>query len=441
MDFQILLRDGYNCPCGRRHQAGIRYYAYQEGILDQIPRIIFDCIGPSSTTALVSDARTWQVSGQKVYEILSEEGIAERMIIPDAEHGGPVCDSATVESLKRQIASAKAGFVIGVGSGVINDLCKWASFDLNLPYMIVATAASMNGYAAANVAPMIDGVKVLVRARPPIAVVAEPAVIENAPYEMTAAGFGDTIAKFQSNCDWRLNHALFDEYYCPFCAGLVDEIEGMFLAHPQDIQNRKPQAIEGLFEALFRSGMAMTLVGTSAPASGGEHLLSHTLDMASAVQGRKHDLHGRQVGLGVILSALLYEQLLQLDRFEPVDLPPDIDRTYWRQDHVIRAVSDQYNAKMESIHQVRNRLSNPDQWCQLKLFLQNKVKSPAQIKHWLRQAGAAYRPQDIGSTSEQLLEAVRHMHEIRNRFTVVDLAWMAGIMPAFAEMAVGFLQD
>ena len=139
-------------------------------------------------------------------------------------------------ALVEQLRPIRPGLVVAVGSGVINDLCKWASFEMKIPYVVVATAASMNGYSTANVAPTIDGVKMLIEARPPLAVVAEPAIIEQAPAVMTTAGFGDTIAKHQSNGDWIMNTLLSSEYHCRFCAGIVGEIEPLYLDHPEDIR-------------------------------------------------------------------------------------------------------------------------------------------------------------------------------------------------------------
>ena len=92
-----------------------------------------------------------------------------------------MCDDVTCRALVEQLRPMRPDLVVAVGSGVINDLCKWASFQLKIPYVVVATAASMNGYSSANVAPTIAGVKMLIEARPPLAVVAEPAVIEQAP--------------------------------------------------------------------------------------------------------------------------------------------------------------------------------------------------------------------------------------------------------------------
>jgi glycerol-1-phosphate dehydrogenase [NAD(P)+] len=177
----------------------------------------------------------------------------------------------------------------------------------------------------------------------------------------------------------------------------------------------------------------MTLVGTSAPASGGEHLLSHTLDMMAAAHGHDHDLHGRQVGLGTILSAALYERVLGIESPQWIDPPPAIDGTFWSRPTVIEAVAKQYAAKQESFAAARETLSRRGEWDRLRARLASAVTPLETIRDWLKRAGGATTPQDIGCPRGRLRDAVLHMHEIRQRFTIVDLAWLVGILPGQAD--------
>lgn len=439
MELTGLLGTEFACDCGRRHHLPVRRFVHESGAVERLPAVIEEVLSDKVAlrSVIVADTRTWSVGGARVYEALREAGLhAEHVIVADREQGGPICDDVTVAGLKATLRTLGPDVVVAVGSGVINDLCKWSSFDLGVPYVVVATAASMNGYAAANVAATIDGVKVLTEARPPLAVLAEPQIITNAPSAMTTAGFGDTIAKYQSHADWRINHLLLDEYYCGFCAGMINSLEPLFLERPEDIREGNPRAVGGLFEALFWSGVAMTLVGTSAPASGGEHLLSHTLDMISDVQGRSHDLHGRQVGVGTIFSAALYERLLALDGPAFTSLPPTVDAGYWRRPGLIAAVNDQYHAKQVNVEAVRQRLAPLPAWDALRASLATVARPPGVVRDWLRRAGGAVTAEDIGCSRTVLREALLHMHEIRKRFTVVDLAWMAGVLPAAVDEIV-----
>jgi len=436
MELAKLLGTRFDCDCGRTHEVPIRRFLYESGAIEQLPDVIRDGLRgkPFQNVAVVADVRTWAVCGEKASDTLRRAGLdTGRRVVPDSEPGGPVCDDATVAPLTRQLQSMRPDVVVAVGSGVINDLCKWVSFELGLPYAVVATAASMNGYAAANVAAKIEGVKVLLEASAPVAVVAEPGVIEKAPPEMTTAGFGDTIAKYQSHADWLMNRMLLDEYYCDFCAGIVAGLEPLYLEHPEDIKEGNSRAVRGLFAALFWSGVAMTLVGTSAPASGGEHLLSHTLDMVSEVRGRRHDLHGRQVGVGTLFSAALYERLLALENPQLGRLPGAVDVDFWRAPALVAAVKQQYEAKQVAASVVRGKMATGDTWDRLRARLATASKPPEIIRDWLRRAGGAVTAEAIGCSRDALRAAALHMHEIRKRFTVVDLAWMAGVLPAAVD--------
>ena len=147
--------------------------------VDSLPEIVRDNARAPERMVVVADTRTWDIRGNRVQAVLKRAGfVVASALVPDRQGGGPVCDDATVRSLVEQLRGERPDLVVAVGSGVINDLSKWASFQLGIPYVVVATAASMNGYSSANVAPTIAGVKMLIEALPPVAVLAEPAVIE-----------------------------------------------------------------------------------------------------------------------------------------------------------------------------------------------------------------------------------------------------------------------
>jgi glycerol-1-phosphate dehydrogenase [NAD(P)+] len=276
---------------------------------------------------------------------------------------------------------------------------------------------------------MINGVKVLVRAAAPLAVFAEPRVIEDAPFEMTASGFGDAIAKCMSGADWLMNNRLFGEHFCPFCNRIVESLEGFYLERPEDVKEREPAAIEALFKGLFWSGAAMTMIGSSAPASGGEHLLSHTLDMMATRDSTSHDLHGRQVGIGTVFSAALYERLLSKEDIKAVPPAVDIDSNFWHPSTLRDAVREQWGEKRGSLEKIGNLLHDASRWQGLRAELASIVRPPQEVRSWLTKAGAACTISDIECSRQRLTDALLHMHEIRKRCTVVDMAWAAGIMP------------
>ena len=429
MKLAELLDTTFDCECGRRHNVPVKKIIYSEDALERLHEVLASIV-VGRRIVLVADQRTWDIAGRNAEEILERAGWStEHIIVPDGEHGGPVCDDITHDKLSAIFPPAD--IALAVGCGVINDLTKWITFDHDMPYAVVATAATMNGFTAANVAPTLKGVKSLIVARPPLAVFAVPSTIIEAPLELTVSGLGDSLAKPVCTADWIMNHIYFDEYFCRYCSEMINTLEPYYFDHPEDIKNRQPAAIGALFNALLYSGIAMTLVGTSAPASGGEHLLSHTLDMMSSVDGVAHDLHGRQVGLGTVFSAAIYERIVQIDHPTCHPFPADIDTTFW--DPLSESVRRQYEQKTPMLRILSEKLTHLENWKSFLAAGRNLVHSPEQIKNCLKTAGAAHTFKDIGCSHERLRDAILHMHEIRKRPTVIDLAWILGILPGAAE--------
>ena len=427
-----LLDITFDCECGRSHHVPIKKLIYAEDALDRLPKVLGLLVG-GRRVVVIADQRTWEIAGRAAHDILwRSHWSVHHIVVPDTSRGGPVCDDTTRGWLESRLPPVD--IALAVGSGVINDLTKWVAFDRGLPYAVMATAASMNGYTAANVAPTLQGVKTLIRAQAPLAVLAVPSIIVGAPFELTSAGFGDVIAKPVSSTDWLLNHVFFGEHFCRYCSEIFSELEPYYIEHPGDVKDRKPLAIEALFNALLYSGIAMTIMGTSAPASGGEHLLSHTLDMMSSVDGVPHDLHGRQVGLGTLFASALYERIIRIESPACSAVPADIDDSFWGP--LAANVRQQYQSKRSALERMAEKLGDGETWANFLAACRNKVRPPDKIKTCLQAAGVAHTYADIGCSRERFLAAALHMHEIRKRATVVDLAWVLGILPGAAEEIV-----
>ena len=424
-----LLHSSFACECGQTHTVPVKEVVYSDDAYHRLADAVMR-ESAGREIVLLADKRTYALAGTAVEQCLADAGFDVRVVVvPDGRHGSPVCDDRTYALLNNDIPAVD--FFVAVGSGVINDLTKWLAFERDKGYVIAATAASMNGYTAANVAPTLAGVKALVRARAPLGVYAVPSVIESAPYELTASGFGDLQAKCISVTDWKMNSIVFGDHFCPFCAEIISSIEPLYADHPEGVRNRNPESIKAVFDALIYSGLAMTLIGTSSPASGGEHLFSHTLDMMSAVDGQPHDLHGRQVGLGTLVAGELYKRVLSLANPVVHGIPLESSASFWGP--VAAAVEEQYSAKCEKYQRLAEIVEQEKQWQDLIAQLRPYTVSPAVIADRLERAGAARYLPDIGCSHARAKQALLHMHEIRTRFTIVDLAWLTGVMPGAAD--------
>jgi glycerol-1-phosphate dehydrogenase [NAD(P)+] len=340
-----------------------------------------------------------------------------------------VCDDRTRARLEEALPRP-AALLIAVGSGVVSDLCKWLAATLDVPYLCVPTAASMNGYASSNIAPAIDGVKRVIEGTVPLGIYADPAVIRAAPAELTTAGLGDVLAKPVSMTDWRVNRLLFSEYYCPLCAELIRDLEPAYLDNPAGVAAGDPATLEALFGAVVYSGLSMTLAATSFPASGGEHLVSHVLDMLALRDGSAHDLHGRQVGIGAVFAAALYERLVELEAPEFRDPGGETDGAYWGS--LADVVEEEHARKRRRAASAVARLREAHVWDEVRALAAGSTRPARELRDCLALAGGACRLADIGCSTDRFIAAVAHCHQIRERYTVIDLARAAGVLPAAA---------
>jgi glycerol-1-phosphate dehydrogenase [NAD(P)+] len=430
MELTELLGSSFDCACSRHHTVPTEEFIYGENSFGAIPRLI-DTYSPQKRCLIIADRRTYGAAGQEIEALCETSGVrCDHFIVPDIGDESPVVDDRTRDVLVKQITDP--GLLIAVGSGVINDLVKWAAFLQDKPYIVAATAASMNGYGSANVAATIDGLKVLFHAAAPKAVIARPDIIINAPYELSTAGLGDALAKPVSSADWRLNNFLFEDYYCQFSIDLLKDLEPVYLQGPQKIRNRDPDAFKALFMALFYSSVAMTIAGTSSPASGGEHLISHTLDMLAARDRCSHDLHGRQVGVSSILMAALYERLMSIERPQFREPATAVDGSFWGA--LTPVVEKEYREKLPKMARAIAILNQADKWEALRAAIAPHLLPARKLKECLQRAKAAHRYSDlrydkVPINKDFFAAAVNHANQMRNRFTILDIAVLLGVLP------------
>ena len=204
-----------------------------------------------------------------------------------------------LESAARLFADLpkQASAVIGVGGGKALDVAKYVGFLGRLPYYAVPTSLSNDGVCSPQSSLTIRGKRRSLPAALPFGVVIDVSVCRDAPRILTLSGVGDLVAKFTAVRDWKLAFHAVGEPVDDFAALLSDGSIRTYLSHPAlDLEG-----IRLLATALMLNGVAMEICGSSRPASGSEHLISHALDATSA----RPRLHGLQVGVASYLVARL----------------------------------------------------------------------------------------------------------------------------------------
>jgi glycerol-1-phosphate dehydrogenase [NAD(P)+] len=394
---------------------------------------------PDQPVVVISDGPAFAAAGGPVLAALEAAGVAvaARKIFPADPPLHP--DYAHVIELRELLKGPAAPVPLAIGSGTINDLVKRASFEAGLPYIVVATAASMDGYTASGAALIRDGVKLTMECPAPEIVIADTDVLRAAPPAMTAAGYGDLLGKVTAGADWLLADALGIEPVIPAIWTMVQKPLPGLLADPARYR-RGDAAIEQLFLGLVVTGLAIQATGSSRPASGSEHQFSHLWEMRGLEHAGRPVSHGFKVGLGALLVSSLYEQLLARD-LTRIDvgaavanwpslttIEAEIARTMT--DPAIRTKAlEETRAKHVPATAVRARLARlRDAWPELQARLRVQLRPTEALAALLAGAGCPVTPEEIGLTRTQLRESVRAARDIRRRYTVYDLATEAGLL-------------
>ena len=304
MDIKKLLLGTQNCNCGKIHTCPIDHVIINDRAIDSL----LDVSSDYKNVLLVSDQNTFNVCGKQVLDKLKDK--IQSNLILQSEGAVIIPNEQAIERISTMV-TCDTDLIIGVGSGVINDLCKFVSFQKNLPYFIVATAPSMDGYASVGSALILDGMKVTKNARPPKAIIADTNVIKNAPIQMLKAGYGDIIGKFSCLNDWKLSALINGEYFCQMVYDLTyntaQEVQGL----AKKVLARDPQAITVLMEALVVIGIAMSYVNCSRPASGSEHHLSHFFEITGILEQKDYFSHGIDVAYSCVETAKIRDKIIK----------------------------------------------------------------------------------------------------------------------------------
>jgi glycerol-1-phosphate dehydrogenase [NAD(P)+] len=434
---ELLGLEIHGCRCGTTHRVPTREVSLRRGAMNLLPEFV-DRWMPPGPLILVADGNTWSAAGEKAVRLL--ESAARKVSLHFVDHNNQAvhADKQTVADLVSLIERETTAGLIGVGSGTINDICKAAATATGKTLITVATAASMNGYTSAISALAVDGVKITEPCHPPVAVIADPEVLASAPQSMSAAGFGDLLSKNASTADWILSNALLGEYFCSIPVEIAEEAVATSIRQAGIIKSNKPEGLSVLIDALLRSGIAMVLAGSSSPASGGEHLISHLWDMTAHWTGRTPALHGQQTGVTTLISLALYQKILSLEPevIRRKDVKPEF-LTIAAMESELRSVfrdiaaSVMPHARAKFLDQnglAARRQLILSRWDKIRKAVSAAVISPALSRQHLQTAGAVTNIDGLGITGEELQFAYTYARWIRNRYTVLDLAADIGML-------------
>ena len=382
-----------------------------------------------SSFAIVCDAATHDALGGRVAKSISKLGSVDAIVL---DH--PHADLSTVEELKDKIKAYEG--IIAVGSGTVNDLTKLATAQQGRQYCVFATAASMNGYTSSTASMnLASGLKVSLPGQCPKGFFVDLEVSAAAPSYLTAAGFADCLARSVAQVDWWMSHRMLGSAYFSSPYMIQEEDEKFLNARADKLPEGNIEAMAALYRVLTLCGLGIAFTGMSNHGSMGEHQISHYID-CFARDRHPGTLHGQQVGVAALTMARLQQQFLDSDT------PPQISPTVIDQDDMARRMGSKIaeecavewrkkaftSESAAAFNEKMNRI-----WPELRAELQAFTIPVSDMHAMLEAVGGPKTSEELGLDQEFFREAVRHNHEMRNRFSFVDIAADSGVLAGFAE--------
>ncbi len=339
-----LINHDLHCSCGRTHRCDIEALRIGEGVLAELPELI-----AHKHILLVADSNTYPLCGGRVCTLLGER-ISDVCIFHTEDVLVP--DEASIAEIRTHM-NPDTDLVLGIGSGVINDLCKYVAFFAGIRSGIIATATSMDGYASSGAAMIIDGMKVTYTTNAPTLILGDVEILKAAPMDMIRSGYADIIGKYSALCDWKLSELINGEYLCPEVYELVLAKTDQIRLSAKALTERDPAAIGKLMEVLVLIGACLTLLSTTRPGSGSEHHLSHYFEITGLIDQKPYFLHGTDVGYSTVVTAALREEILALSEPNFHHLATDL------REECYRAIYGKCAAEVRELQNTAERYDHP----------------------------------------------------------------------------------
>ncbi len=422
------INKNYNCSCGKIHSCQIKDIIIKNDAIKSLVGLLDK--NNSKYPYIIYDKNTYSATGKKIENLLKKYNIKFKKII--ISHNDVIASEEIIgETLINY--DNKCDLIIGVGSGTINDIGKFISYKIKIPYIVVATAPSVDGFASDCAPLIVKNMKVTYEAKVPDAIIGDVEVLKNAPMDMIAAGVGDILGKYTCLVDWKLSSMVSGEYYCETVVGIVRKAIDIVVNETENILKREDDSIRKVMEALILSGIAMSYTKNSRPASGSEHHLSHYWEMMFMFQGKKAVLHGRKVGVGTVEVCKLYERLIdsKIDFKRARELAKKFSLEYWEEG--IRKVY--FNASEGVIELEKNVHKNSSEnvlkridyyenhWNELKNFISKNVPSSIYISNILEKLNAPSKYEDIELSEEIYIYSIVYAKELRNRLGLLQILY------------------
>ncbi|MFW5964523.1 MAG: NAD(P)-dependent glycerol-1-phosphate dehydrogenase [Natronomonas sp.] len=311
------------------------------GVLDRAVEVI-DELYLAGRPLIVTSPTPKELAADRLIEAFEAVGFDPAIAIVEE------ATFSAVEAVSERAEEVDAGFLIGLGGGKPIDIAKMAADERGCGFVSVPTAASHDGIVSGRGSVPDGDSRHSVAADPPLAVIADTELIAEAPWRLTTAGCADIISNYTAVKDWQLAHRLKNVEYSEYAGALSQMTAEMLVEQSGSIKRGLEESAWVVVKALVSSGVAMSIAGSSRPASGAEHLISHQLDRIAPGAA----LHGHQVGVASIVTEYLHsgesgEWHRVRDALAGIDAPTTADD--------LGIDPEQFIESMTTAHEIRDR--------------------------------------------------------------------------------------
>ncbi|MBR1867408.1 MAG: iron-containing alcohol dehydrogenase [Clostridia bacterium] len=413
MDLHNLLKKYENCECGQIHSCNVKDVRVGSGLIKEVGNILKENSFPKDLL-LVSDKTVFAACGE-ITDSLKDFNVTT--YIYDFLRVATMDDVEFIESL---IKGKNIG-VLAVGTGSIDDTCRLAAARQNKPLCLFGTAPSMDGFAS-DTAPIVkNNFKTSYKAKSPEVIIGDTKILAAAPVELKRAGFGDMIAKYVALIDWQASNLISGEKYCERVASLTRfAADNVF--EKADLVTAKDEETAGkIFEGLLYTGIAMSFTGTSRPASGTEHIISHYIECKQLLDGITPNYHGEDVGVATLLVLRLYNSLLSLEK-----ITGKKDDTDWKEVEEVYGDLKEDMIKLNAPDTITDGIDPraiEENFDKIKEIIRS-VPSYDQVKEAMEKAGCKLTYEDIGKSERLMREAFLYHTYMRRRLSLLRLLYL-----------------
>lgn len=402
------------CTCGEEHRMATRLCVIGENVLADLDALLAE-MGLLKRRCAVYDQHTYEAKNLR--RVRAEQEI---VLAPEGLHAN---ETSTAEVLRQLNADTEV--LIAVGGGTVHDIVRYCAKQRKIPFVSVPTAASCDGFCSTVASMTWEGYKNTMTCEAPVLVAADLSVIREAPRYLVNSGVGDMIGKYTALADWRIAHAVTGEKVCQRIYDIMKKATDCVWQNAAGTQEGSAEAYEAVTYGLLMSGLAMQMIGSSRPASGSEHHISHLIEVEpDGLAVHSTALHGEKVGVGTVLASAEYHRLAEMEDISGAAMPyQPINQERLRAffGEKLYPVAKRENEKECLAAVTVDTLVRT--WPEIRQII-SEIPMPEAVDGLLKQIGAKHCLPDIGVAEEKRGELLDWSPLIRNRLTLMRIRRM-----------------